>query len=75
MSFGYELIFSKTLEMSGVRCSFETVKVARGGSRLYEGWYPDSGLQWMSLQNSIRNRSGTGKNWMGFVWSQGEMGK
>jgi hypothetical protein len=75
MSFGYELIFSKTLEINGVRRSFETVKVARGGSRLYEGWYPDSGLQWMSLQNSIRNRSGAGKNWMGFVWSQGEMGK
>jgi len=75
MSFGYELIFSKTLEMNGVRGSFEAVKVARGGSRLFEGWFPDSGRQWPSLQNSIRNRSGAGKNWIGFVWSQGEMGK
>jgi len=75
MSFGYELIFSKALEMNGVRRSFETVKVAHGGTRLYESWFPDSGLHWTLLQNSIRNRSGAGKNWMGFVWSQGEAGK
>lgn len=72
MSFGHELIFSKTLEMNGVRRGFETVKVAEGGTRLYEGWCPGEGLHWEALQKSIRSRKGTGKNWRGFVWAQGE---
>ena len=74
-SFGHDLIFSKTIEMNGTGHMFETVKIAIGGSRMYEGWYPNNGLYWNRLRDSIRTRKGTGKNWRGFFWAQGEQGK
>jgi hypothetical protein len=74
-SFGHELLFSKALELSGTITKFETVKIAIGGSRMYEGWYPDHGLYWNTLRKSIRNRNGTGTNWKAFFWAQGEQGE
>ena len=61
--------------MNGTLSDFETVKIAIGGSRMYEGWYPGHGLYWNTLRDSIRNRTGTGKNWKAFLWAQGEQGE
>jgi hypothetical protein len=49
------LLFSKALELSDTVTKFETVKIAIGGSRMYEGWYPDHGLY------SIGNGTGTNR--------------
>ncbi len=61
--------------MNGTVSNFETVKIAIGGSRMYEGWYPDHGLYWSTLRDSIITRKGTGKNWKAFFWAQGEQGE
>jgi hypothetical protein len=75
MSFGHELMFSKTIEMNETVRSFETVKIAKGGSTLYKNWFPESGVYWETLKNTIQSRSGAGQNWMAFVWVQGEQGE
>jgi len=76
MSFGHELMFSKTLEMNEtIPRPFEAVKIAKGGSTLYTQWYPGTGVYWETLKNSIQSRKGTGHNWRAFVWAQGEQGE
>ena len=76
MSFGHELMFSKTLEMNEtIPRPFEAVKIAKGGSTLYAQWYPGTGVYWETLKNSIQSRKGAGQNWRAFVWAQGEQGE
>ena len=50
-SFGHELMFSMTLEKAknGVGRNFETVKIAHGGSRMFEDWYPNMDVIGMLL--------------------------
>ncbi len=51
---------------------FELIKVARGGSALYEHWYPNHGLHWHLLRKTIIERGNEGSaSWKGFVWHQG----
>ena len=72
-SFGHELLFSRTLELGAMNYTardFEMVKVARGGSALYEHWYPNHGEHWNLLKETIVERRGGG-DWKGFIWHQG----
>jgi hypothetical protein len=51
---------------------FELIKIARGGSALYEHWYPNHGLHWHLLRKTIIKRGNEGSaSWKGFVWHQG----
>eukprot|EP00984_Skeletonema_dohrnii_P004911 scaffold1733_cov122-Skeletonema_dohrnii-CCMP3373.AAC.4 len=47
---------------------FEMHKVARGGSGLFEDWYPNHGRHWDLLRSEIEERQG---DWKGFIWHQG----
>ena len=70
-SFGHELMFSRTMELAmNYETEFEMHKVARGGSGLYEHWYPNHGRHWNLLKDAIEERHGSG-NWKGFIWHQG----
>ena len=82
-SFGHELLFGRTLELLGGGGAmmknftttsrtrdFEMVKVARGGSGLYEHWAPNTGQHWNFLKETIVERRGVG-DWKGFIWHQG----
>ncbi|KAL7493905.1 hypothetical protein ACHAWT_002740, partial [Skeletonema menzelii] len=70
-SFGHELLFARTMEL-GMKYTteFEMHKVARGGSGLYEHWYPNHGQHWNLLKGAIEERQGQG-DWKGFIWHQG----
>jgi hypothetical protein len=72
-SFGHELMFSRTLElqMGMNHTSFEMVKHSKSGTSIYNHWYPDVGLFWPGLQQTIQSRKGSGINWKGFIWHQG----
>ncbi len=70
--FGHELTFGRTLELEfEYMKEFELIKVARGGSGLYEHWYPNHGLHWHLLKETIEERSDDASNWKGLVWHQG----
>ena len=71
--FGHELTFGRSLELEfEYENEFELIKVARGGSGLYEHWYPNHGLHWHLLRNTIIERGNEGSaSWKGFVWHQG----
>ena len=70
-SFGHELLFSRTLELGmNYTTAFEMHKVARGGSGLYEHWYPNHGEHWDLLKSTIEEGQGYG-DWKGFIWHQG----
>jgi hypothetical protein len=70
-SFGHELLLSRTMELAmNYTTEFEMHKVARGGSGLYEHWYPNHGMHWNLLKNAIEQRQGQG-DWKGFIWHQG----
>ncbi|KAL7491834.1 hypothetical protein ACHAWT_001093 [Skeletonema menzelii] len=70
-SFGHELLFARTMELAmNYTTEFEMYKVARGGSGLYEHWYPNHGRHWNILKKAIRKRQGQG-DWKGFIWHQG----
>jgi hypothetical protein len=70
-------MFSMTLEKAknGMGRNFETVKIAHGGSRMFEDWYPNNGRYWDALNRSIWSRAGAGNHWGGFMWHQGEQGE
>lgn len=72
-SFGHEWMFSRTLElqMGMNNTAFEMVKHSCGGTAIYKHWYPDIGVFWPGLQQSIRDRIGVGNNWKGLIWHQG----
>eukprot|EP00985_Skeletonema_marinoi_P016673 scaffold8993_cov207-Skeletonema_marinoi.AAC.29 len=74
-SFGHELLFARTMElgssMNYTTRDFELHKVARGGSGLYEHWYPNHGMHWNLLQRAIEERRGQQGEWKGFIWHQG----
>ena len=70
--FGHELLFSRTLELEmSYTNEFEMHKVARGGSEIFEHWYPNHGLHWNLLKEAIEERKGEGVDWKGFIWHQG----
>jgi hypothetical protein len=71
--FGHELLFSRTLEleMDYNATEFEMHKIARGGSGLYEHWYPNHGLHWNLLKDAIEQRRQGEGDWKGFIWHQG----
>jgi hypothetical protein len=70
--FGHELLFSRTLELEmSYMNEFEMHKVARGGSEIFEHWYPNHGLHWNLLKEAIEERKGEGVDWKGFIWHQG----
>ena len=50
---------------------FELHKVARGGSGLYEHWYPNHGMHWNLLRSAIEEQRGQQGDWKGFIWHQG----
>jgi len=65
-SFGHELMFSTTLEKAknGVGRNFETVKIAHGGSRMFEDWCPNNGRYWDALNSYMephRSRESLGR--------------
>jgi hypothetical protein len=78
-SFGHELMFSKVLEEECIDTGlFHSVKVARGGTSLYEYWSPacpeddiTCGMHWPFLRNTIRNTPAAGDSWKAFIWHQG----
>ncbi|KAL7494825.1 hypothetical protein ACHAWT_006558 [Skeletonema menzelii] len=71
LSFGHELLFARTMELAmNHKTDFEMHKVERGGSGLYEHWYPNHGRHWDLLKNAIEERRGQG-DWKGFIWHQG----
>mmetsp|Transcript_23014 Transcript_23014/g.34333 ORF Transcript_23014/g.34333 Transcript_23014/m.34333 type:complete len:601 (+) Transcript_23014:77-1879(+) len=76
-SFGHELLFARTMELGSsmnynTTRDFELHKVARGGSGLYEHWYPNHGMHWDLLRSAIEERRGhQGDDWKGFIWHQG----
>jgi hypothetical protein len=74
-SFGHELMFSTTFEKAKTGTNFETVKIAHGGSRMFEDWYPNNGRYWDALNSSLWSRTGGGNRWSGFIWHQGEQGE
>ena len=75
-SFGHELMFSRALELKmNQDTAFETVKLAVGGTEIYRHWYPEHGIYWNALSESIANKAKSGGNWKGFIWHQGTQGK
>jgi hypothetical protein len=70
--FGHEFTLGRTLELEfEYENEFELIKVARGGSGLYEHWFPGHGKHWHLLKETIEERSDDNSNWKGFVWHQG----
>jgi hypothetical protein len=70
--FGHEFTFGRTLELElKYDNEYELHKVARGGSGLYEHWFPGHGKHWHLLKETIEERNDDDSNWKGFVWHQG----
>jgi hypothetical protein len=71
-AFGHELLFSRTLELTmGYWSQYEMHKVARGGTSLFQHWYPNHGQHWDLLRQAIEEKRGQDGDWKGFIWHQG----
>lgn len=73
-NFGHELMFSHALSSKADWSNqpFTVDKVAVGGTKLYESWFPGVGTYWDALNSTIHTKSvQEGAEWKAFVWHQG----
>ena len=79
-TFGHEFMFARSMVDRGFYQNHhhsggdDTViidKVAVGGTEIYQHWYPEQGLFWPDIHDTIHSISNSSDQWVAFVWHQG----